>query len=88
MRGYDVSVATGDMGLYMRNDLYLTPEIWSFLPDKVEGKVAQKAQTHLFLDAGVTRDRARDVTEKAAGLGVGFPTTPTVSPSRALLGCL
>lgn len=71
VRGYDVSVATGDMGLYMRNDLYLTPEIWSFLPDKVEGKVAQKAQTHLFLDAGVTRDRARDVTEKAAGLGVG-----------------
>ncbi len=72
VRGYEASVASGDMGIYMRNDLYLTPDIWKFLPEKSAAKLAQKTQTHLFLDAGLTRDRARHVTEKAAGFGVGL----------------
>ncbi|RUS63657.1 ShlB/FhaC/HecB family hemolysin secretion/activation protein [Pseudorhodobacter sp. E13] len=72
VRGYEASVATGDMGLNMRNDLYLTPNIWNFLPEEIAGKVAAKTQTHLFLDMGVTHDRARDVTEKAAGFGIGL----------------
>ncbi|WOI35376.1 ShlB/FhaC/HecB family hemolysin secretion/activation protein (plasmid) [Tritonibacter scottomollicae] len=72
VRGYEASVATGDMGVYMRNDLYLTPNIWTFLPEEAAGKVASKTQTHLFLDMGITRDHARDVTEKAAGFGLGL----------------
>ncbi|WP_417260172.1 ShlB/FhaC/HecB family hemolysin secretion/activation protein [Celeribacter sp.] len=72
VRGYEASVATGDMGVYLRNDLYLTPNIWNFLPEETAGKVAKKTQTHLFLDLGITRDHARDVTEKAAGFGLGF----------------
>lgn len=72
VRGYEASVATGDMGVYMRNDLYLTPNIWTFLPEETASKVAIKTQTHLFLDMGITRDHARDVTEKAAGFGLGL----------------
>ncbi len=72
VRGYEASVATGDMGVYMRNDLYLTPDIWKFLPEEAAGKVAGKIQTHLFLDIGITHDHARDVTGKAAGFGVGL----------------
>lgn len=72
VRGYEASVATGDMGVYMRNDLYLTPDIWNFLPEEAAGKVAGKIQTHLFLDIGITHDYARNVTGKAAGFGVGL----------------
>jgi hemolysin activation/secretion protein len=72
VRGYEASVASGDMGIYMRNDLYLTPNIWNFLPEETAAKVANKTQTHLFLDMGITRDHARGVTEKAAGFGLGL----------------
>lgn len=71
VRGYENSVATGDMGAYLRNDLYLTPAIWTFLPETLAEKLAGKTQTHLFLDMGITHDHARDVTEKAAGFGLG-----------------
>lgn len=71
VRGYEASVATGDMGVYMRNDLYLTPNIWNLLPEDSARKVAAKTQTNLFLDMGLTHDQARDVTEKAAGFGIG-----------------
>lgn len=72
VRGYDSSVATGDMGAYVRNDLYLTSDIWNFLPGKMAEKVAQKTQTHLFVDMGITHDHARNITERAAGLGFGL----------------
>lgn len=72
MRGYEFSVAAGDMGVYVRNDLYLTPNIWNFLPEQSAAKVVQKTQTHLFLDGGITYDHARGVTEKAAGFGLGL----------------
>lgn len=72
VRGYEASVASGDMGIYMRNDLYLTPNIWNFLPEETAVKVASKTQTHLFLDMGITHDHARGVTEKAAGFGLGL----------------
>lgn len=72
VRGYDASVATGDKGLYMRNDLYVTPEVWKFLPQEIAKKVSSKTQTQLFLDIGITRDRARDVIERAAGIGLGL----------------
>jgi len=70
VRGYEASVATGDMGVYMRNDLYLTPNIWNLLPEDSARKVAAKTQTNIFLDMGLTHDQARDVTEKAAGFGI------------------
>ena len=41
VRGYEASVATGDMGVYMLNDLYLTSNIWNFLPEEAAGKVAR-----------------------------------------------
>jgi hemolysin activation/secretion protein len=72
VRGYEASAATGDMGLYMRNDLYLTPNIWDFLPEEAVGKVVSKTQTHIFLDTGITNDHARGVSEKVAGLGFGL----------------
>jgi hemolysin activation/secretion protein len=59
VRGYEASVATGDMGVYMRNDLYLSPNIWNFLPEDAAGKVAAKTQTHLFLDMGITHDHGK-----------------------------
>lgn len=72
VRGYEASVASGDKGAYVRNDLYLNPKIWNFLPDEWAAKIAQKTQLHLFLDAGVTHDHARKSTEKAAGFGIGM----------------
>ena len=60
------------MGVYIRNDLYLPPTIWDFLPQETAAKDAQKTQTHLFFDGGLTHDHARGVTEKAAGFGVGM----------------
>ena len=73
VRGYERSVANGDVGFYIRNDLYLNGNIWNtFLPEKAAAKVAQKTQIHLFADAGVTYDYARQRREKIAGVGVGF----------------
>lgn len=72
VRGYDASVASGDMGGYVRNDLYLASGIWNFLPAPSAEKVARKLQTHAFFDAGLTYDRARKVREKAAGVGLGL----------------
>ena len=72
VRGYNAAVASGDSGTYVRNDLYLTPDVWNFLPTALGENLAQNAQFHLFLDAGVTRDRARETTEKAAGFGLGL----------------
>ena len=72
VRGYLSPVASGDNGAYIRNDLYLPPKVWSFLPEKIGNNLAQHAQFHLFADAGLTRDRARSVTEKAASIGFGL----------------
>lgn len=71
VRGYESSVASGDMGLYLRNDLYLTPSVWSFLPEQTANRIAKTTQTHLFLDAGLTYDNASEETESAAGMGFG-----------------
>gem|GEM_PF-5274149 len=73
MRGYEASVATGDTGIYIRNDLYLDGRFWrTFLPEEQAAKVASKTQLNLFLDAGLTYDRARHARQGAAGLGLGF----------------
>lgn len=72
VRGYDAIVASGDNGAYIRNDLYLPPGLWSFLPDAAATHMAEKLQTLVFLDAGVTFDRARNLRETAAGAGVGL----------------
>lgn len=72
VRGYENPVATGDMGIYIRNDLYLSPDIWNVLPEGRAAEIAARTQTHLFLDLGLTHDHARNATEKAAGLGLGL----------------
>lgn len=72
VRGYENPVATGDMGLYIRNDLYLSRDIWNAFPGERVAEIAARTQTHLFLDLGLTHDHARNVTEKAAGLGFGL----------------
>ncbi|MDG1129714.1 MAG: ShlB/FhaC/HecB family hemolysin secretion/activation protein [Paracoccaceae bacterium] len=72
VRGYENPVATGDMGFYIRNDLYLSQDIWNALPEGHAAEIAARTQTHVFLDLGMTHDHARDVTEKAAGLGIGL----------------
>lgn len=72
VRGYEASVASGDQGFYLRNDLYLPPSVWTVFGEKTAEKLAQRAQAHLFLDGGVVFDRARKTTESAAGMGIGF----------------
>ena len=72
VRGYENPVATGDIGFYIRNDLYLPPDIWNGLPEGRAAEIAARTQTHLFLDLGLTHDHARNTTEKAAGLGFGL----------------
>lgn len=73
VRGFTQSVAVGDSGVFMRNDLYLAPETWAkALPRKLAEPLSGRLQPHLFLDFGVTADHARKVTETAAGAGVGF----------------
>ncbi len=72
VRGYDTAIANGETGAYIRNDLYLSSNIWNTLPQKAANWIAPKAQTYLFLDAGVAYDRARDTTETAAGIGFGL----------------
>jgi hemolysin activation/secretion protein len=72
VRGYEASVANGDMGVYLRNDLYLTSDIWGFLPDETAARVAQKTQSHVFFDMGATYDYASEKTKTAAGFGLGI----------------
>lgn len=72
VRGYVASVATGDQGFYLRNDLYLSADIWNVFGTKTAEKLAPRTQAHLFVDGGVVFDRARKTTERAAGMGIGF----------------
>lgn len=73
VRGYEATEATGDIGIYIRNDLYLDGKFWgAFLPQETAAKIASKTQLHLFLDAGLTYDHARHIQQEAAGLGLGF----------------
>jgi hemolysin activation/secretion protein len=73
VRGFTESVAVGDSGLFVRNDLYLAPDTWSkALPPKLAEKLATKLQPHLFLDMGVVFDNARHTQEAAGGAGIGF----------------
>ena len=73
VRGYRESAAAGDSGAYIRNDLYLDSDLWSWiLPDGLKAEAGRRAQVNLFLDAGMTRDHARARTDYAAGAGVGF----------------
>ena len=73
VRGYSETAAAGDSGVYIRNDLYLDPQIWSrVLPAEVIPDLAGGFQPHLFLDMGVAWDRGRHSLETAAGAGLGL----------------
>jgi hemolysin activation/secretion protein len=67
VRGYDQSIAAGDSGFYMRNDLYLSTDSWSFLDPAISASL----QPYLFADLGMVRDRAARQSTKAAGAGFG-----------------
>ncbi|MDO5606060.1 MAG: ShlB/FhaC/HecB family hemolysin secretion/activation protein [Paracoccus sp. (in: a-proteobacteria)] len=87
VRGYSESKAVGDSGLYLRNDLYLASDIWAgWLPGSWQESAAQRLQPHLFLDLGVTRDRARHQTETAAGAGFGMSWYGDRMTASALFG--
>lgn len=72
VRGYTQAEASGDQGIYWRNDLYFGSDVWSFLPADAANHMAANAQLYGFFDIGATRDLARDVTERAAGFGLGM----------------
>lgn len=73
VRGFAESVAVGDSGFFVRNDLYLAPELWTkVLPAALRDKLAAKLQPHLFVDYGVVYDNARNTQEHAGGAGIGF----------------
>lgn len=72
VRGYEDPVANGDTGLYLRSDLYLDQALWmSALPATWQDGAAS-LQPHLFLDLGVTQDRATRRSTTAAGAGFGL----------------
>ena len=73
IRGYDAPVAIGDSGIYLRSDLYLSPELWTrALPVFERSEILARIQPHVFADFGVTHDRAGDRTQRAAGIGAGL----------------
>ena len=72
VRGYDTTVASGDTGFYIRNDLYLNKDVWNFLPDAAAAAMAQKSQLHAFVDGGIVLDKARKTRERALGMGLGL----------------
>ncbi|TRD15368.1 ShlB/FhaC/HecB family hemolysin secretion/activation protein [Palleronia caenipelagi] len=74
VRGYDQIQAVGDVGAYIRNDLYLYDGLltWMGLKDEDKPDFLRGGQHKVFLDAGITYDHARDRWEKVAGLGYGL----------------
>lgn len=87
VRGYASSAASGDSGVYLRSDLYLSSDLWSdWLPEGWREAASQRLQPHLFLDAGMTRDNARRRTERAAGLGIGASWYGERANASALFG--
>lgn len=87
VRGYDLTEASGDSGLYLRNDLYLAADFWAdALPGKWRQSLSSRAQPYVFFDMGLTRDNARSVTETAAGLGAGASWYGERVTASALIG--
>ncbi|GGE50334.1 peptide transporter [Primorskyibacter flagellatus] len=73
VRGYEEAVGAGETGAYLRNDLYLAADVWTrLLPAAMRQTAATRIQPHLFLDAGVVRDRATGRRTHAAGAGLGL----------------
>lgn len=73
VRGYDAAIVAGDGGGYLRTDLYLAPDLWTrALPAGLREAAARRVQPHLFLDAGVVRDRAGGADGRAGGAGFGL----------------
>ncbi|MDO5658157.1 MAG: ShlB/FhaC/HecB family hemolysin secretion/activation protein [Paracoccus sp. (in: a-proteobacteria)] len=71
IRGYDEIEASGDSGFYMRNDLYLSPELWAQRLPETWQDASARWQPHVFFDMGAVRDRASRNNHYAAGLGIG-----------------
>lgn len=87
VRGYTGSAASGDSGVYLRSDLYLSPDLWTgWLPQGWRETAGQRVQPHLFLDAGITRDNARRETGRAVGIGIGASWSWARLNASALLG--
>lgn len=71
IRGYDEIEASGDSGFYMRNDLYLNPDLWLERIPKAWHEASARWQPHVFLDFGAVRDHAARSSRYAAGMGIG-----------------
>lgn len=67
VRGYDISEAIGDMGLYLRSDYNYN---FTAQDSELDQKLKDLSLSYFF-DYGFTRDIALDKFSRAAGLGIG-----------------